>query len=831
MRFFLGLFLLTSHTLVAQSYQVKVLPPSGWVKPVTFEGIHANDTSGTSGGYYDLLSDEQVNSASRESYYHAAQQVISEKGLENISTLSRSFDPSYQNLAVHFINVYRNGRKINQLSMGKFEVIRRETSMDRSIYDKSLTAIFQIQDLQVGDVLEYAWTVTGTNPVFGDHTSRYFYFNYAMPIGRISVRFITSAAKKFELRSFNHPPAPQITEDHGYKVYEWSLDQVPALLSEESTPGWHDPYQHVQIGDYGSWHEVAVWGAALFKKPDERLLDRIEGIQGLPRDKAIVRLIEFVQDEIRYLSLSDGIHGYKPHLPSDVLRQRFGDCKDKSFLLVSLLNELGVKSQPVLVDTRSGKTLPDYLPSPYFDHCIVRFEIQDSIYWIDPTISLQRGILSKRTVPNYYFGLVLDPDFRSLVPMPEATTSKTITHEVFDLDRVGGNANLTVTTTYSGSAADNVRSYFGSNSKEEISRQYLNFYAGDYQDISLKGPITWSDDATNNVIVSHEAYQIASFWEYDSMKNEYKVEIYPRSMAGLLAKPNTILRKNPFSISHPLDFTQEIDLKMPEPWNVETLVREVESPAFTYRSKVNYKEEDVIIELTHHYQSLKSSINPDEIKNHVNRLEEINDHLTFSITYNDERSSSQAAFNYPYLIILFVVVGLTIFFLMRAHRWDPEVQISSEQYAQIGGWLILPAFGICVTPFIMIFQIFAESDGIYFIYSTWSGLFSDSSRLYTYVLAEFVLNVGLITYTCYLAWLMFQRRTSVPYLFIGYYVFNLLLQGADLMVANWLDLNAESETYSTLSRAIIAAVIWIPYFLIAQRPKGTFTVRYRQPNH
>lgn len=188
MRFLTGLLLLTSQVLLAQSYQVKVVPVPSWVKPISFEDVQMSDTSGTSGGYHDLLTDEQVNSISHESYYHAAQRVISEKGLENISTLNRSFDPSYQNFAVHYINIYRDGRKINQMQMGKFEVMRRETSMDRLIYDGSLTAIFQIQDLQVGDVLEYAWTVKGTNPVFGDRTCRYFYFNYSMPVGRISDR-------------------------------------------------------------------------------------------------------------------------------------------------------------------------------------------------------------------------------------------------------------------------------------------------------------------------------------------------------------------------------------------------------------------------------------------------------------------------------------------------------------------------------------------------------------------------------------------------------------------------------------------------------------------
>ena len=45
--------------------------------------------------------------------------------------------------------------------------------------------------------------------------------------------------------------------------------------------------------------------------------------------------------EIRYYSVSLGESSHRPHTPAEVLRNRYGDCKDKSLLLVTIL-ALGV---------------------------------------------------------------------------------------------------------------------------------------------------------------------------------------------------------------------------------------------------------------------------------------------------------------------------------------------------------------------------------------------------------------------------------------------------------------------------------------------------------
>ena len=54
-----------------------------------------------------------------------------------------------------------------------------------------------------------------------------------------------------------------------------------------------------------------------------------------------------MQDEVRYLGLENGISAYKPSSPNKVYNQRFGDCKDKSLLLVTMLNQMNIEAYPV----------------------------------------------------------------------------------------------------------------------------------------------------------------------------------------------------------------------------------------------------------------------------------------------------------------------------------------------------------------------------------------------------------------------------------------------------------------------------------------------------
>src|SRR5690606_9998497 len=117
------------------------------------------------------------------------------------------------------------------------------------------------------------------------------------------------------------------------------------------------------------WPAVARWARPLYPA---RFTDRVlarELAARLRLDAAdpqgsMERAIAFVQGEIRYTAIDMGSNSFAPNPPETTLDRRFGDCKDKTTLLVALLAEAGIDAEPVLVNTFARAAVKDRLPSP-----------------------------------------------------------------------------------------------------------------------------------------------------------------------------------------------------------------------------------------------------------------------------------------------------------------------------------------------------------------------------------------------------------------------------------------------------------------------------------
>jgi hypothetical protein len=85
-------------------------------------------------------------------------------------------------------------------------------------------------------------------------------------------------------------------------------------------------------------------------------------------------ITEYIQKSIRYFVVERGVGGWQAHYAGDIFRNRYGDCKDKTTLLISMLQAVGIQAYYVPVDNRRGVVDPD-APSLYGDHMITAIEI------------------------------------------------------------------------------------------------------------------------------------------------------------------------------------------------------------------------------------------------------------------------------------------------------------------------------------------------------------------------------------------------------------------------------------------------------------------------
>lgn len=596
-----------------------------WVTAYEYTNSISN-TVETSNGYAYLLISKQSNLETKELYCEYVMKVTSAEGLSMVSSINESFDPSFYKIIFHKLNVIRNGKKINRLDVARFDVIRREEDMDRAVYDKSVNAIYNLPDVRVGDIVEYSFTRKGSNPVFNDHSFGSFYLQYGIPVAKFGYKVVYDPHRQVRFKTFGELGATA-KETHGlYNSVEWIRENVPALLADDRYPAWFDPYAHVQFSDFQSWNELNHWAATLFDFPELRsgelkgTLDSIRASSKSDEEK-IKACIRIAQGDIRYLSFSDGINSYKPHAPETVYRQKYGDCKDKSFMLSLMLNELGINSKPALVSTENGYALPEMLPNPWaFNHCIVQFTYNDSTYWVDPTLNAQVGPLNSYFFPSYYHALVVGSDRPELTPIPFGYKNSNVDiTEEYSMDEVGGFVTLKVQTIYHGDRADEIRSYFKSSTVEQIDKDYLNFYARDFSEISISKDVAYTDNPLTNIIESSEEYLIKDFWEIDG-KNK-SATVYASVLATYLQKPETRIRTMPLAITYPCTISQTVRILLPEEWNLTDSHTEIESDAFTYTCSKYCL--DKTITMRYYYSTKASFIAAENVAEHIKKTDQV----------------------------------------------------------------------------------------------------------------------------------------------------------------------------------------------------------------
>lgn len=187
-----ALFVFAFQTSRAQKEEVQVqkAPDPAWVKPpAPREGVRPDDKE-IDGGEYLTLFDEQYNLEKEAVYYKIVRQITSEAGVQNSSQIAVTFSPLYQRLTFHTIRVWRNEQAMDQLDLSRIKLIRNETDLDRFIYSGLYTAYLYLEDVRPGDQVEYAYTLTGMNPVLDHHFGDILYFNSQTPISHLSIRII-----------------------------------------------------------------------------------------------------------------------------------------------------------------------------------------------------------------------------------------------------------------------------------------------------------------------------------------------------------------------------------------------------------------------------------------------------------------------------------------------------------------------------------------------------------------------------------------------------------------------------------------------------------------
>jgi transglutaminase-like putative cysteine protease len=809
-----------------------------WVRPasINYEATPNNaDEAGTS---YLLLLDKQFQVEQEEAYQHFAMRILNESGLQQLSDISVNYDPLFQSLSFHSILVYRNGKEINKLKAADFKIIQQETGANEYLYDGSLSAVIHLKDMRIGDVLSYSFTIKGRNPINEGKFYEQLRWQWGEEVAKVSIRMLHSPQRKLHLKESGEAPTPITTTlATGLKEWLWEKEKVPALVFDSQIPGWYDPTPVTYISEMSGWGDVvqllrpSYRNEKVLTDQQWQALEKQLFLPGDTMDEKLTKLLHFVQNDIRYLGLENGISAYKPHPPAQVLEQKFGDCKDKALLLCALLQKLGVTAYPALVNTYMRGQVAERLPSPaVFNHCIVQMHYKDSTYWFDATANSQGGTYKTVSLPHYQKALIIKEGETTLQTVPNYPHDRREIQEYYHVKKGSEPTSLFIMSKYKGYEAEVQRSYFKNSNIREIEKGYLNYFASLYPAISLKNELKHRD--RGHSFETEENYEIAAFWEQkDEQEGYHYASFYPLYLNDFLQIPDKKIRQMPYQLNFPLHISEEMVIEMPEAWTVKEEKKQVSNEFFTLDYEIIY--DAPLITLKHDFRLHKDHVPADKIAAYTKDMNKAKEMIGYELYYVEDGMVANRI-SIPMLVLTLLMLGLFIVgFYVLYTRYDPQPQPHEFTYDSLGGWLILPMIGLIFSVPTVLYSTLSWD---YFNANALHRYFDSLSPFYnpvygTISVLECLFNLCIAAMGVMLLLLISRRRTSFPRLMCIYLVTNFAFLLLELFVLDSLDVLDESAlqpVYTQLGRSLISCLIWVPYMLVSERVKQTFTVMRHQ---
>jgi tetratricopeptide (TPR) repeat protein len=335
---------------------------------------------------------ENDGTGRRESTFQV--HVQSEAGVQRWGQLRFGYNSANERLDIAYVRVLKQDGSVVKAGPDAVQDLS-PVPQNASIYTDYREKHVTVPGLRPGDVLECQTVVVIHTPMAQGQFWMQHDFNVSNIVldEQLEVDIPNGRSVKLKTRP---GVDPKTTDENGRRIYRWASshlvreeDEKKADKDKPKKKKKKDEIPAVQLTTFASWEEIGRWYAELEKdrrKPSKEIKAKASELtKGLTAElDKIQALYDFVGPNFRYVSLSLGLARYQPHAAADVLKNQYGDCKDKHTLLASLLEAEGMHASSVLIN--SFRKLDPDVPSPaQFNHVITMVPLGKEEVWMDTT--------------------------------------------------------------------------------------------------------------------------------------------------------------------------------------------------------------------------------------------------------------------------------------------------------------------------------------------------------------------------------------------------------------------------------------------------------------
>ncbi|MCB9781163.1 MAG: DUF3857 domain-containing protein [Alphaproteobacteria bacterium] len=584
------LTLLAPVAAVAASFPSGDVP--GWVEPLEVDLSVPEPTGPVRRGTQYLLIDHQMRIGSDGAvalYSHLAYRIVTPQALDDRARLELDYTPFSEHLTVHRLEVWRDGAWHDRLTRSESVEIDGEDDLWKHILSGTSTLVIVPEDIRVGDIIRYAWTVEDENPLFGGHAARSWQMAWSIPAERRSLRVLRPEATPLQVALHGDATAPDERALGAEVELRWDAGPVPAIPAVDDAPIGHEVWPWVQLSTFPDWASVVDWALDHYEltgPPSAEVAAVAAGLAPADATDAAVftAALRWVQDEVRYFGVELGVGSYQPRPPDLVLRRRYGDCKDKTLLLVALLRARGVQAWPALVNSSDRGAISTWLPSPTaFDHVIVAAEIDGRLVFADPTRVQQGGPVARIFVGDYGKALLVRPGESGLVDVDQVPDSigrlETRSRYTFSDDHLG--IGLQVDTCSYGRRAEIFRAALSDQTPEQMQDAYSAYYRRAGTTVSIVEPIGVTDHRDANRLCISERYDLDDAWSEG--EGQRRFDTFAPPLLQALPAVDDPDRAAPLALPLGRHEIEEVVIAAPRRWTLEPRTASVANEWFRYR--------------------------------------------------------------------------------------------------------------------------------------------------------------------------------------------------------------------------------------------------------
>src|SRR5258706_5729117 len=431
---------------------------------------------------YPFEADGKSHTTQRQIY-----RVVDDSAVEGLGPLEVPCAPWYNARTAVAGRVVSKDGSVHTLDAKA--IIEAPAREDLDIFSDNRVLRAPLPGVAVGSVMDSVMDSNGKNPIGDAGTSDIFVLGGYAPTQR--TRMTIDGPSSLEPRIVSKSDLQAKPEEkNGRRITTFESGRIEGRKDFENFLPFdviNLPYVAFSTGS--SWRNLATRYSEIVDKQiagnDLKKFTHDAIGNATERRDVIARALAAVEKNVRYAGVEVGESSIVPRPPLTVLGNKYGDCKDKATLLVSMLRVAGISAHVALL--RAGEDFdvhPDLPGMGRFNHAIVRVDAtgKDPAMWVDPTDDFAHaGDLPSQDQGR--LALIAAGDTSSLTKTPEtpSTANKYAETRIYTLPE-DGKAHVTeISETVTGSEDSFQRHYYAESDhtkyREQIETYVKSYYS------------------------------------------------------------------------------------------------------------------------------------------------------------------------------------------------------------------------------------------------------------------------------------------------------------------------------------------------------------------